>query len=173
MENTRDWLDFMKIRASWGQNGSIASLGNYMYAKTIASTGNYPTNPNSSDFGYVGTYAPSSAGNNELKWETSEQTNIGIDMRFLNNRLSFTADWYLKKTKDLIVTGASPSFINGLTASPINAGAAAMVAGLIVVPIVSLITPKMKKEDTDKIFACYEEKVTVEKKLVLTKEEQE
>lgn len=122
MENTRDWLDFMKIRASWGQNGSIASLGNYMYAKTIASTGNYPTNPNSSDFGYVGTYAPSSAGNNELKWETSEQTNIGIDMRFLNNRLSFTADWFLKKTKDLIVTGASPSFINGLTASPINAG---------------------------------------------------
>ena len=58
-------------------------------------------------------------------------------------------------------------------ASPINAGAAAMVAGLIVVPVVSLITPKMKKEDTDKIFACYEEKVTVEKKLVLTKEEQE
>lgn len=58
-------------------------------------------------------------------------------------------------------------------ASPINAGAAAMVAGLIVVPVVSLITPKMKKEDTDKIFSCYEEKVMVEKKLVLTKEEQE
>ncbi len=58
-------------------------------------------------------------------------------------------------------------------ASPINAGAVAMVAGLIVVPVVSLITPKMKKEDTDKIFSCYEEKVMVEKKLVLTKEEQE
>ncbi|MBO5166003.1 MAG: sodium/solute symporter [Lachnospiraceae bacterium] len=74
------------------------------------------------------------------------------------------------------ITGVGITVLNmfiKFIASPINAGAAAMIAGLIVVPIVSLITPKMKKEDTDKIFACYEEKVTVEKKLVLTKEEQE
>ena len=58
-------------------------------------------------------------------------------------------------------------------ASPINAGAIAMLAGLIIVPIVSLITPKMKKETTENIFSCYEEKVIVEQKLVLTKEEQE
>ncbi len=49
-------------------------------------------------------------------------------------------------------------------ASPINAGAIAMIAGLVVVPIVSLITPKMKKEYVDDIFECYEEKVTVNKK---------
>ncbi|MBO5088488.1 MAG: sodium/proline symporter [Lachnospiraceae bacterium] len=49
-------------------------------------------------------------------------------------------------------------------ASPINAGAIAMIAGLVVVPIVSLITPKMKKEYVENIFACYEEKVTVNKK---------
>ena len=48
-------------------------------------------------------------------------------------------------------------------ASPINAGAIAMVAGLIVVPIVSLVTPKMKKEKIDEIFACYDETVTVHK----------
>ena len=58
-------------------------------------------------------------------------------------------------------------------ASPINAGAVAMIAGLIVVPVVSLITPKMKKETTENIFSCYEEKVIVEQKLVLRKEEQE
>ena len=58
-------------------------------------------------------------------------------------------------------------------ASPINAGALAMVAGLIVVPVVSLISPKMKKETVEKIFSCYEEKVVVEQKLVLTKEEEE
>ncbi|MGN0432556.1 MAG: sodium:solute symporter [Lachnospiraceae bacterium] len=58
-------------------------------------------------------------------------------------------------------------------ASPINAGAVAMIVGLIVVPLVSLITPGMKKEETEKIFSCYEEKVTVEQKLVLTGEEQE
>lgn len=56
-------------------------------------------------------------------------------------------------------------------ASPINAGAIAMIAGLLVVPIVSLLTPKMKKETVEKIFACYEEKVFVEQKLVLTEKE--
>ena len=122
MESTRSWLDFLKLRASWGQNGSIASLGGYMYAKTIAGSGNYATHPNAADFGYIATYAPSSAGNKDLKWETSEQTNIGIDARFLQSRLSFTADYFKKNTKDLIVTGASPSYIMGLAASPINAG---------------------------------------------------
>ncbi len=57
-------------------------------------------------------------------------------------------------------------------ASPINAGAIAMVAGLIVVPVVSLITPKLSKEKVNEIFECYEEKVTVEQKLVLTDEEE-
>ncbi len=56
-------------------------------------------------------------------------------------------------------------------ASPINAGAAAMIAGLAVVPLVSLVTPKMKKDKTESLFSCYEEKVTVEQKLVLTNKE--
>lgn len=56
-------------------------------------------------------------------------------------------------------------------ASPINAGAVAMVAGLIVVPVVSLVTPKMKKEKVEELFVCYDEKVTVEQKLVLTEDE--
>ena len=58
-------------------------------------------------------------------------------------------------------------------ASPINAGAAAMIAGLIVVPIVSLISPKMNKETMDKVFACYERKVSVEQKMILTEKEEE
>ena len=57
-------------------------------------------------------------------------------------------------------------------ASPINAGAIAMVAGLIVVPVVSLITPKLSRDRVNEIFECYEEKVTVEQKLVLTDEEE-
>lgn len=57
-------------------------------------------------------------------------------------------------------------------ASPINAGAAAMVAGLIVVPLVSLITPKMDKEKVEKIFTCYKEKVVVEQKMILTEDEE-
>lgn len=57
-------------------------------------------------------------------------------------------------------------------ASPINAGAAAMLAGLVIVPLVSVLTPKLKKEKVEELFECYEEKVTVEQKLVLTDEEE-
>ena len=52
----------------------------------------------------------------------------------------------------------------GYIASPINAGAVAMVAGLVIVPLVSLVTPKLRKEDVDEIFTCYEEKVVSTKK---------
>ena len=57
--------------------------------------------------------------------------------------------------------------------SPINCGAVAMVGGLIIVPLVSLITPKLKKENVDKMFACYGEKVTVTKDMVLVEDENE
>lgn len=57
-------------------------------------------------------------------------------------------------------------------ASPINAGAIAMIAGLIIVPLVSIVTPKPKKDTLEEIFSCYEEMVTVEQKLVLTEEEE-
>ena len=53
-------------------------------------------------------------------------------------------------------------------ASPINAGAIAMLAGLVVVPLVSLITPKMKKETVDEIFTCYDKTVTVTEKTSLS-----
>lgn len=119
MTDSRRWLSHLKFRASWGQNGSTSSLGGYRYATVITSAGSYPTG---NGLEYVDGYAPSATGNKELKWETSEQTNIGIDSRFFNNRLSFSADWFLKETKDLIVTGITPSTVVGNTASPVNAG---------------------------------------------------
>ena len=119
MADTKGWLTHMKFRASWGQNGSLSSLGGYRYATVIGSTGSYPTGNGTE---YIDGYAPSATGNKELKWETSEQTDIGIDTRFLNNRLSFSADWFRKDTKDLIVSGITPSTVVGNTASPVNAG---------------------------------------------------
>lgn len=119
MKKTEDWLSYLKLRFSWGQNGSTASLSNYAYLSSIVSIGNYPF---SNDRNYTVAYAPSSTGNDELKWETSEQTDLGIDARFFNNRLSFSMDYFKKKTKDLIVSGITPSTVVGNTASPINAG---------------------------------------------------
>jgi hypothetical protein len=113
-------VNYVKLRASWGQNGSLAGLGGYRYANVIASTGSYPIS-NTTPIYLLG-YAPSSSGNDELKWETSEQLDFGIDMRFLRDRLTFSMDWFNKKTKDLIVTGITPSTVVGVTASPVNAG---------------------------------------------------
>ncbi len=112
-------VNFGKFRASWGQNGSLAGLGGYRYANVIASTGKYPTG---NGLEYILGYAPSSSGNDELKWETSEQLNFGLDLRFLRDRLTFSADWFNKMTKDLIVTGITPSTVVGVAASPVNAG---------------------------------------------------
>ncbi len=119
MASTSHIIDHLKLRASWGQNGSLAGLGGYAYLPSVASTGSYPF---TSEPVYNIGYKPSTTGNEELKWETQEQTDIGIDARFMSNRLSLAFDYFNKKTKDLIVTGITPSTIVGNTASPINAG---------------------------------------------------
>ena len=122
--DVKSYMPFVKLRLSWGQNGSIAGLGGYQYANDIASTGQYPTGQVKSDgsFEYIIGYAPSASGNQELKWETSEQFNVGLDFRFLRDRLAVTVDWFDKATKDLIVTGVTTSTIVGIGASPLNAG---------------------------------------------------
>lgn len=109
----------LKLRASWGQNGSLAALSGYPYSTDMALGGIYPFAVGNS---YVTGAAPSSMGNDQLKWETSEQINVGIDARFFNDRLTFSMDYFDKKTKDLLVTGTTPSLIIGGTTSPMNAG---------------------------------------------------
>jgi TonB-linked SusC/RagA family outer membrane protein len=121
MEKTQNWLSHLKLRASWGQNGSTASLGGYQWNVSIGNIGHLAVGDNN-DFYYINGYAPSSTGNRELKWETSEQINIGFDARFLNNRLTLSADYFNKKTKDLIVSGIKASTVVGNTFSPVNAG---------------------------------------------------
>ena len=117
-------VNYAKLRASWGQNGSLASLGGYAYANDITSTGSYPTGAilPSGAFEYLTAYAPSTTGNDELKWETSEQLNFGLDLRFLRDRLTVGFDWFNKTTKDLLVSGITPSTVVGVSASPVNAG---------------------------------------------------
>lgn len=118
-EPAKDIITSLKIRGSWGQNGSLAALSGYPYATDMLASSLYPMG-SGNDF-TSGT-APSSLGNKDLKWETSEQFNIGFDARFLRDRLTFSMDWYTKKTKDLLITGTTPSLIVGGTVSPINAG---------------------------------------------------
>ena len=103
MAKTVSWLDFLKLRAGWGQNGNAQTVSNFEWQSTFAynSTSYYSFNGSKDSF--VSGASPSRLENQELTWETSEQTNIGLDARFLRGRLGFTFDWYDKKTKDLLV----------------------------------------------------------------------
>lgn len=111
------FLSHLKIRASWGQNGSVSNLRNYQYASNISSSVMYPMG----DGNYVTGSKPEQLSNPNLKWETSEQLDLGLDVRAFNDRLTLTVDYFNKKTKDLI-TMNTPPLEAGNTASPINGG---------------------------------------------------
>lgn len=103
MAKTVSWLDFLKLRAGWGQNGNAQTINNFQWQSAFAfNTSSFYTFNGNPDQ-YVAGAAPSRLSNEDLTWETSEQLNIGLDARFLNGRLGFTLDWYNKKTKDLLV----------------------------------------------------------------------
>lgn len=122
MQNTQNWLDYLKLRASWGQVGN-QNIDNYQYTAPITSSNTHyifgTADGAPAQSGYWGAY-PSRLANESVTWETSEQTNIGIDARFLKSRLSLTADFYIKTTKDWLVeapilatAGTGAPFING------------------------------------------------------------
>lgn len=103
MAKTVSWLDFLKLRAGWGQNGNAQTINNFQWQGAFAfDTSSYYTFNGNPDQ-YVSGAAPSRLPNEDLTWETSEQLNIGLDARFQSGRLGFTLDWYNKKTKDLLV----------------------------------------------------------------------
>ncbi len=117
MDSARGVMDFLKIRASWGQNGNQA-IDPFQYLSTIANKGNYSFGSDK-NIVTLGSY-PDILPNKDLSWETSEQIDLGIDARFLNSRLGFTFDYYVKTTKDWLVRapqlasyGTGAPFING------------------------------------------------------------
>ncbi|MBW8687567.1 SusC/RagA family TonB-linked outer membrane protein [Chitinophaga rhizophila] len=110
------WLDFLKIRAGWGQNGNLPQ-GYFGYLSTI-STQYLGYFFGSGDNPFVGA-APIRISNPDLKWETSEQANIGFDANFLKD-FTLTVDVYRKTTKDWLVpvnvpavSGAANVLLNG------------------------------------------------------------
>ncbi|MBQ6379347.1 MAG: TonB-dependent receptor [Prevotella sp.] len=109
MESTREWLTNLKFRASWGKNGN-ENIGDFRYTvlTTSGGTSNY----------YFGRQASMIYGskanglaNEDLKWEESEQTDLGLDFGFWNNKLTFTVDYYIKKTNGMLMTMPIPSYV--------------------------------------------------------------
>lgn len=115
-----DVVSFLKLRGSWGKNGNVDVLHDYKYSAPIALKQSfYQYNPSFGDGKLSYGSKPTGLANPNLTWETSEQFDLGLDARFLRDRLTFSLDWYRKNTKDLLVeinplpeTGISKYIIN-------------------------------------------------------------
>ena len=133
MKGTNSWLDDLKLRASWGQTGNqeISNLARY-----TVYVSNYGVNENGgqsygTSYDIAGTnggqtlasgFKRNQLGNNNIKWETTTQTNLGIDYALFNNSLYGTFDWYYKKTKDILIQMAGIAAMGEGSSQWINAG---------------------------------------------------
>ena len=103
-----DWMSNLKLRASWGKAGN-QEIPNNAYETLVSSSG-----------GVVNVVR---YGNPDLKWETTTQTNFGLDLGLLNNKLTFTADYFTKKTDDILLTVGLPAVSVGvISRTYVNAG---------------------------------------------------
>lgn len=101
------WIDDLKLRGGWGQTGNQSGLGDYSYLQRYSISRMDWTDPKYTDA--VPSINQSSLRNHELTWETTSQTNIGLDLTVLRNRLTLYADYYYKKTTNMLMNVTLPS----------------------------------------------------------------
>lgn len=107
-----------KLRFSYGRTGNnrVSDFA-YLSTTTVNSGNSYPWNNE-----YVSSIYPSGIGNSKVKWETTDQYDAGLDIAFLKNKITFTADVYKKNTKDLLLRATLPTS-SGYTTAFKNVGA--------------------------------------------------
>ncbi|SMO50473.1 SusC/RagA family TonB-linked outer membrane protein [Gracilimonas mengyeensis] len=111
-------LDDLKLRVSWGKSGN-SQIGNYNYATRLNLSQYYVFGSGQE---IVPGVAPNSVPNKDVKWETTTQTNIGVDLALFQDKINFTADYFIKNTTDMLVPVPIPSS-SGITEAPYqNAG---------------------------------------------------
>lgn len=104
MEPASDWLSDAKIRLGWGQTGN-SNIGGYRWGTSV---GPVPT-------GLGLGYRPLNLPNSNVKWESQTQWNLGLDLALFHNRLQFTAEFYLKRSDDMLMTLQLPTYMGTLT----------------------------------------------------------
>ena len=118
----KEWISNGKLRFSWGLTGNNRTTTPYDY---YAQVNTLPGNKESYDYVYNGKiypgYAPVNMANDKLRWETTEQWNVGLDLSFFDSRIKFTGDWYLKNTRDLLLQATLPAS-SGYTSAMLNIG---------------------------------------------------
>lgn len=97
------FINLLKLRAGWGAVGN-QNIGNYAYADVYGPNSNYPFGGSKPSLGYT----LNQLGNENLKWETSKQLNLGIDMSFVNGQYGFSVDYYNKKSYDMLLPIPTP-----------------------------------------------------------------
>ncbi len=121
MEKTKSWLDNLKLRYSWGQTGNqeISNTARYTLYKSVVSTGLWGSSQAGSSYDIAGRnggydlangYVRNQRGNDDIKWETSTQHNIGVDFSVLHGDIYGSFDWFNKKTTDILL------FMDGIAA---------------------------------------------------------
>ena len=117
IKNNVNWLDQLKLRGGYGVLGN-QEITDYQYVSVVTPGINYPNG----DGGLIEGAFPKDFSNPNIKWEETSMTNVGIDFMALHNRLSFTADWYVKNTKDILLTVPIPISTGGANDPVRNAG---------------------------------------------------
>lgn len=102
-----NWLSDLKLRGSWGQLGN-QEIDNYTYMTLLRKDGDK--------------YVISRYGNPDLKWETSEQWNVGFDLGLFKNRVYISADYFQKTTSDILLPISLPSYVGSVSPTIVNAG---------------------------------------------------
>ena len=102
-----DWLSELKLRGGWGQTGNQAGISDYGYLQRYSITRQNWWEAGKGDA--MVTLRPNSFSNPNLTWETTTQSNIGLDLSLFKNRISLAVDAYLKKTTDLLMDVPLPS----------------------------------------------------------------
>ena len=119
LDGRPDWFDYLKIRASWGQNGN-ERIGNFAYTSLMDGNQNYYFG--SGDFATMQYGAsPARIANPDLIWEESEQIDIGFDARFFNSAIVFGFDYFKKTTNGMLMDQPIPAYV-GKGAPLANAG---------------------------------------------------
>ncbi|MBR5351543.1 MAG: TonB-dependent receptor [Prevotella sp.] len=114
MQSTSGWLDDMKLRYSWGQTGNqeISNTARYTLYQSVVSTGlwgsgqagsSYDISGSNGGYALANGYVRSQRGNDDIKWETTTQHNIGIDFAMLRNEVYGSLDWFHKLTSDILL----------------------------------------------------------------------
>ena len=106
-----DWINQLKLRASWGRNGN-ENIGNFRYASLMDTGQEYYFGIGSAPYGnmYSGA-SPAALANPTIRWEESEQVDVGLDARLFNDRLSFGYDFYNKRTKGMLMDKPIPAYV--------------------------------------------------------------